>query len=400
MTKPFAARNRKKSRAFHAGIFSLPIPLLVLFLLLSSCVKAPPPPPDVPPRVEKIPPLAPVDWSEVAGWNDRSQDFLAPFQVFRNSCAALKTRSPWREVCGRAEELTAESQEQARRFFESFFRPHQVRNEDGNIEGLMTGYYVPDLVGRRHPTARFRHPLYRVPDDLLTIDLGEFRKDLQGLRLRGRLDGKKIIPYWVRSQIDGPQKPLLGQELFWVEDPVDLFFLHIQGSGRILLENGATVMVGYAEQNGHAYRSIGKLLIDSKEMTREQMSMQNIRAWARRNPDKTLQLLGENPRYIFFRELPPRFQTPPGSLGIPLTPRLSLAVDPSVIPLGAPVMVATLWPGHGGPLNKLMLAQDTGGAIKGPVRGDFFWGMGDAAGQLAGRMKEKCRFWVLLPREG
>ncbi|NLC71404.1 MAG: transglycosylase [Desulfuromonadaceae bacterium] len=373
--------------------------ILFIFLLLPSCMEVPPPPPEIPPTVEKVPPLLPVDWAEVEGWNEPSQDFLVSFQVFRDSCRVLKGRPRWRAVCAKVAEREPESREEARRFFETHFLPHQVRNEDGSTEGLMTGYYAPDLAGRRHATSTFRYPLYRPPADLLTIDLGEFRDDLKNQHLRGRVAGKKVIPYWERADIDGPQKPLQGQELFWLEDPVELFFLHIQGSGRILLENGEKVMVGFAEQNGHPYRSIGKLLIDSGEMKREQMSMQNIRAWARRNPDKTFKLLGENPRYIFFAELPAAFQTPPGSLGIPLTPRVSLAVDRSVIPLGAPVMVSTRSPGHGKPLKKLMLAHDTGSAIKGPVRGDFFWGMGDEAGRLAGRMKEKCHFWVLLPRE-
>jgi membrane-bound lytic murein transglycosylase A len=372
----------------------------ILLLLLSSCMEVPPTPPPLPPKVEKVSPLTPVEWAEVEGWNDPGRDFLESFRAFRDSCRVLQARPPWQGVCAAAAEAAPATPEAARRFFESRFRPHQVRNADGSGDGLMTGYYAPELEGRRQPTARFRYPLYRPPKDLLTVDLGEFRPDLAGTRLRGRLAGNRVVPYWTRAQIDGPQKPLQGEELLWVADPVELFFLHIQGSGRILLEDGTRVMVGYADQNGRPYCSIGKLLIDSGEMKREQMSMQNIRAWAQRNPDRTLRLLGENPRYIFFTQLSPSIQTPPGALGVPLTPRISLAVDRSVIPLGAPVMVSTFWPGHGPILNRLMLAQDTGGAIRGPVRGDFFWGMGDEAGALAGRMKERCRFWVLLPKEG
>ncbi|MBN1140926.1 MAG: murein transglycosylase A [Deltaproteobacteria bacterium] len=349
--------------------------------------------------MEKVPPFHLTEWSQVDGWDQPKQDFLYAFNVFRDSCRVLKQRSPWQTVCARAEETEPVRQEEARGFFEEHFDPHQVRNDDGTTEGLMTGYFAPDLVGDRQPSQRFRHPLYRAPEDLLTIELGELRPEFKELRLRGRVEGKKVLPYWSRAQIDGPQQPLKGQELFWVEDPVELFFLHIQGSGRIVLENGEKIMVGYADQNGHPFRSIGKLLIDSGEMSRDQMSMQNIQAWARRNPDKARRLLDENPSYIFFAELPTAFWTPPGALGLPLTPHRSLAVDRRVIPLGAPVMVSTTWPNSDYPLKNLMFAHDTGGAINGAVRGDFFWGMGNDAGRFAGRMKQKCYFWVLLPKE-
>jgi membrane-bound lytic murein transglycosylase A len=188
-----------------------------------------------------------------------------------------------------------------------------------------------------------------------------------------------------------------GKELFWVEDPVELFFLQIQGSGRMLLSGGERIMVNYADQNGHPYRSIGRLLLERGAMTRAQMSMQNIKAWAQKNPDQVKSLLAENPSYVFFRELPADVPSPPGAMGIPLTPERSLAVDRRYIPLGAPVYLATTWPGGELPLQRLMVAQDTGGAIKGRVRADFFWGMGDAAGQYAGRMKQPVRLWLLLP---
>jgi membrane-bound lytic murein transglycosylase A len=180
---------------------------------------------------------------------------------------------------------------------------------------------------------------------------------------------------------------------------VELFFLHIQGSGRILFEDGSATMVNYADQNGHPYRSIGKLLLDRGEMTRDQMSMQNIRAWARDNPEKTRDLLDENPSYIFFRELNTPEGNPPGAMGLPLTPGYSLAVDPRYVPLGAPVFLDTRWPGEERPLQRLMGAQDTGGAIKGAVRADFYWGVGEEAGNYAGRMKQQGALWLLLPRD-
>ena len=288
---------------------------------------------------------------------------------------------------------------EVRAFFERNFVPHQVRQANGSSEGLLTGYYVPDLHGSRTPSVAYPYPIYRRPDDLLVIDLSEVYPELGNYRLRGRVEGQRVIAYWDRSKIDGQGQPLAGQELFWVADPVELFFLQIQGSGRILLDNGERAMVNYADQNGHPYKSIGKYLIDRGAMTRDQMSMQNIREWARKNPQEVDKLLNQNPSYVFFRDLGGDVQSPPGALGVPLTPGRSLAVDRRYIELGAPVFIETTWPNSDRPLQRLMMAQDTGGAIKGRVRGDFFWGMGDQAGALAGRMKQTARFWVLLPRE-
>ena len=375
----------------------LQVSVFVLSLaVLSACVPAPPvdvPPPPPPAEVET---LKPVGWEEIDGWP--GTDLLASFEAFVASCRVLRHKEEWANACTAAEQLEAKSGTTLMQFYERWFVPHKVFNEDGTDTGTITGYYVPDLDGSRVRTERFAYPLYAVPDDLLIIDLRSVYPELGSYRLRGRVDGRRVVPYYTRSELDQGIEALAGKELFWLDDPVELFFLHIQGSGRIRLENGEKVMVNYAEQNGHPYRSIGRLLIERGIMTRNQMSMQNIRSWARNNPDQVGALLGENPSFIFFRELEPEVQSPPGSLGIPLTPEISLAVDPRTIPLGAPVFLSTTWPYDPRPLQKLMVAQDTGGAIKGHVRGDFFWGMGDEAGALAGRMKQDGRFWVLLPR--
>ena len=349
-----------------------------------------------PPVAVRVPPLTPVDWSEISGWE---QDALSPaLEVFMKSCQSLKWRDGWKEVCREAASLNPHDRSAARLFFETRFQAYQVRNADGSETGMITGYYAPDLRGSRQQTARFRYPLYAVPDDLLVVDLGSVYPELGNYRLRGRVEGRRVVPYWTREEIDGGKQPLAGQEIFWVEDPVELFFLHIQGSGRILPEGEEPVMVNYGDQNGHPYRSIGKLLLERGAMTRDQMSMQNIAAWARKNPDQVNSLLGENPSYIFFRELT-GVQSPPGAMGIPLTAGLSLAVDPRTIPLGSPVFLQTTWPSSDLPLQRLMVAQDTGGAIKGAVRADFFWGVGDDAGAYAGRMKQQGRLWVLLPKD-
>jgi len=376
--------------------------LLLVFFLAACSAKAPPeiaempPPPIEPPSVEHDP-LHPVEWSTVEGW--RADDLAAALEAFQGSCRAIGKRPRWQRVCAIAEDLNPSGSQSARSFFEIFFQPYQVRNEDGSSVGMITGYYGPELEGSRKPTEKFRYPLYAQPDDLLIIDLDEVYPELGDYRLRGRVVGNRVVPYFERSEIDESRQLLAGHEIFWVEDPVELFFLHIQGSGRIRLSDGELVMVNYANQNGHRYRSIGKLLLERQAMTRDQMSMQNIKAWVEQNPEAGMELLAENPSYVFFRELPADFTSPPGALGVPLKAQRSVAVDPRTIPLGAPVFLATTFPGTEQPLQQLMVAQDTGGAIKGRVRADFFWGMGEDAGAIAGRMKQDGRLWVLLPKE-
>jgi len=366
-----------------------------LVLMLAGCLAKPPEP--QPPPAQPVEPLQPVSWDEVVGWQfDRPAEALT---AFVKSCQAIGRRDRWQQVCAAARQVETGSDEVARKFFEKNFQPNLVVNDDGSSSGLITGYYGPELEGSRFPTEEYRYPLYRQPDDLLIIDLSELYPELGKYRLRGRVEGNRVVPYFDRSEIDTENSPLFGQELFWVKDPVELFFLQIQGSGRIRLPDGERVMVNYANQNGHPYRSIGKLLLERNAMTRDQMSMQNIRRWVRDNPDAGSKLLAENPSYVFFRELSSEYQSPPGALGVPLTPLRSLAVDPRTIPLGAPVFIATTYPGTDYPLEQLMVAQDTGGAIKGRVRADFFWGMGNEAGEVAGKMKQDGKLWVLLPRE-
>lgn len=360
-----------------------------------TVVPAPPEPPSLPAVSIPAPSLRAVPWEVLPGWGDA--DFTAAWSAFLGSCQVLKGDLSWQEVCLLA--ATTESTDNAtlRRFFESRFTPHQVVNPDGGNSGLITGYYEPLLKGSRLPTQRFRFPVYGVPEDLLAIDLGSLHPDLKHLRLRGRVLGNRVVPYFSRTQIEEGEAPVKGRELLWVDDPVELFFLQIQGSGRVQLDSGEVARIGYADQNGHPYRSIGRLLVERGELTLDEASMQGIKAWGRRNPDKLSELLNQNPSYVFFRELPKDLPGPLGSLGVPLTAGRSLAIDPRVIPQGAPVFLSTTWPNSSKPLNRLMLAQDTGGAIRGAVRADFFWGFGEEAGNLAGKMKQVGELWVLLP---
>ncbi|MFA6921305.1 MAG: MltA domain-containing protein [Gallionella sp.] len=372
---------------------------LALLPLLAACTVTPTPPilKPVPPVI--VPPVATAPfavskWEMLPDW--QKIDLQSSWNAFLQSCHALKKKPDWQTVCARANELTQPDNDALHLFFEDAFTPYQVFNPDGTSQGLITGYYEPRLSGSRVKTARFKYPLYAAPDDLLTIDLAELYPQLKDLRLRGRIEGKRIVPYFSRADIDAGKGAL--RVLYWVENPVDLFFLQIQGSGRIELADGHLVKVGYADQNGHPYVSIGKKLIEMGELKPEQASMQGIKQWAEQNHARLAALLEQNPSYVFFRELPEILPAPLGALGVPLTDQYSIAIDPRTIPLGLPVFLSTTYPNTAEPLNRLMLAQDTGGAIKGAVRADFFWGFGDQAGVMAGRMKQSGQMWVLFPK--
>ncbi|MBX9894932.1 MAG: MltA domain-containing protein [Nitrosomonas sp.] len=338
-----------------------------------------------------------VAWSALNGWRD--DDLLPAWQAFQKSCLALSKQPAWKASCQQASLLKQPDNAAVRKFFETHFTPYQIINTDNTQEGLVTGYYEPLLKGSRKPSNRYRFPIYAAPDDLLTIDLGAAYPELKDLRLRGRLDGRKVVPFHSRADIMNNPKLLDGYELLWVEDEVELFFLHVQGSGRIVFDNGEVMKVGFADQNGYPYNSIGKLLVERGELPLEKASMQGIKQWGQQNPRKLPELLQQNARYVFFRELPSDLSGPIGALGVPLTAGRSIAIDPQSIPQGAPVFLSTTWPNTNKPLNRLMVAQDVGGAIKGGVRADFFWGFGHEAGIQAGKMKQSGKMWVLLPRD-
>jgi membrane-bound lytic murein transglycosylase A len=221
--------------------------------------------------------------------------------------------------------------------------------------------------------------------------------ETRSVRLRGRLDGRRVVPYYSRAEIDARGETLRAPVLGWGADPVELFFLQVQGSGQLELETGERVRLAYADQNGHPYRSLGRYLVERGEMTLDQASMQGIKAWGLANPQKLQDALNTNASYVFFRESSdPR--GPIGALGVPLVPQYSLAVDRRFIPLGTPVFLATTYPLSDQPLVRLAAAHDSGGAIRGPVRADFFWGTGPDAAVPAGRMRQQGKMWLLWPR--
>lgn len=361
---------------------------------------APPPvaaKPAEPPKAPEYELLRQAEWSDLSGLDE--DNLIAAWPALMRSCGVLKGRDAWRNACSAASQLANPDKFAIKRFLLQYFMPYQASTHEGGTTGLITGYYQPELNGSRARSERYRYPLYTRPDDLITVELGNIYPELGGRRLRGKLHGSKLTPYYSRGEIDIIDSPLVGKELLWVDDVVDLFFLQIQGSGIIQLESGESIPVGYADQNGHPYQSIGRVLIDRGELTADKASMQGIKDWGRRNPEKLRELLNTNPSYVFFRELPGGLPGPLGALSVPIAAERSIAVDPRFIPLGAPVFLDTTYPNSSKPLRRLVVAQDTGGAIKGPVRADFFWGAGFEAGRQAGGMKQQGRMWVLMPKE-
>jgi membrane-bound lytic murein transglycosylase A len=334
-----------------------------------------------------------VGFASLPGWQGAA---LEPsLQAFLAGCA--KPPAPLARACELAAAAPAGDEPAARGFFESVFAPYVlVSSETGEI-GLVTGYYEPVIEGSRAPTEINRTPIFGLPEDLVVVDLAAMNPELRNLRLRGRLEGRRLVPYYSRAEIESRglafQAPVIG----WTADPVELFFLQIQGSGQLQLDGGERIRIGYADQNGHPYRSLGRHLVERGELALEQASMQGIKAWAAANPERLQQALNHNASYVFFRELPDA-RGPIGALGIALGPEYSLAVDRRFVPLGAPVYLASTYPLSQAPLERLMAAHDTGGAIRGVVRADFFWGSGPQAGESAGRMRQQGRMWLLWPR--
>jgi len=340
--------------------------------------------------------LTPAMWQDLDGL--MQDNVKSAWPAWLQSCSKLIKQPAWQAACSEAQRMQQPNNAQIIAYFTTHFNVFKANNADGTDIGKVTGYYQPVLKGSQYKTAQYPYPLYREPDDLITVELAAQYPELKFKRIRGRLEGNKLYPYLTRAEIDTPSSPLAGTEIFWINDIIDVFFLHIQGSGVVELESGERIQVGYANQNGHRYHSIGRLLIRRGELAKHEASMQGIKNWARDNLDKVQDLLNSNPSYVFFRKLPRGLPGPLGALGVPVSAERSIAVDRKFIPLGAPVFLSTTQPNSDTPLKRLMMAQDTGGAIKGGVRADFFWGAGDAAGAKAGSMNQQGKIWVLLPK--
>ena len=387
----------------------------VFFILLAGCAEFRPPLSSLPPTVQTLN-LTPVSYDGLLGW--QQDEYTQAFATFLRSCnkiikqpargqmmpgfAAGKTIDLQR-VCRKALQANIENSSlKVRLFFETWFKLYQV-SDGTNKHGLFTGYYEPRLRGSRKRSSKYNVALYRRPPDLISVGLGRFRKGWLGQEISGQLSGVRLVPYASRAAIDRGALKGRGLELLWVDNAIDAFFLHIQGSGRVVLDTGETVRVGFAGRNGQPYFAIGRDLVKKGIISKENISLQSIRAWLEKNPNQAVSLMQKNKSYIFFREVTvPQEQAqsnngPLGAAGVSLTPGRSLAVDRKYFSMGTPMWIDTSHPLTQDPLRRLMVAQDTGGAIVGPVRGDFFWGAGVQAREAAGRMKQTGQLYILLP---
>ena len=370
--------------------------LLACAAALSACVSRPRPGAEVPPTVR----FEPVKWSKLPGW--KVDDALAARPALVGTCRALNTRAPWQSFCSVVLTSSPTDADSVRHVVEQQLTPYRVERVTGRkaeSHGMITGYFEPLIHGSRERSDVYATPLYRPPDDLLIVDLASVIPELKGKRVRGRLEGNRVVPYYTRAATrEAPG--LAGHEIVWIDNALDAFMLEIQGSGRVQLTTGETIRLQYADQNGQPYRSIGRYLADKGIMTIDQVNMPAIRAWLAANPARVNEVLDSNPSVVFFSEAPLEDPSigPKGAQGIPLTAGRSIAIDPKFLPLGAPMFLSTTQPGTSElPLQRLVVAQDTGGAIRGPVRADFFFGYGSDAATQAGMMKYDGEMWLLWP---
>jgi len=351
-----------------------------------------------------------VSFKNVPGWvaDNHSEALVA----FLKSCKKINSTSAniklgngkisisvedWKKICAVGSKVKYGSKIESQYFFESNFTPYLIKNNYKST-GIFTGYYEPQLQGSWSPSVKYQFPIYGRPKDLVSIDLGAFRSELIGTQLAGRKFKNKIVPYHTRAEINSGA--LKGQqlELLWVDSAIEAFFLHIQGSGQIVFPDGSLLRIGFAARNGQRYTPIGRELIAMKVLKPNQVSLQSIQAWLAANPLAGLKLMEKNKAFIFFRIL--NEKGPIGAQGVVLTPGRSLAVDRKFIPLGLPIWLVTTEPGiDEKPLRRLVVTQDTGSAIKGPVRGDLFIGHGFKAGMVAGQMKQPGKYFILIPKK-
>jgi membrane-bound lytic murein transglycosylase A len=391
---------------------------VVLVLALLGCV-----PPGRAPTTAAKPELSlsPVTFADLPGWaQDRPAEALPVFLAGCGELADAAKGQPlggqglaatlggppaaWQPACAAGALVRPGDDAAARAYFEAYFQPYAVADRTAPAgsrqQARFTGYFDPEVRGSRVPGGPYRSPLLGRPPDLVQVSLGTFAADLKGRSIAGRVQDGRLVPYYDRAEIESGVLARRRLELVWLTDPVDVFMLQVQGSGRVDLPDGHVVRVTYAGQNGLPYVPIGRVLADRGQIPLDQVSLASIRAWLEQHPAQADEVMDRNPSYVFFREvtdLRPD-QGPPGALGVPLVPLRSLAVDRAFIPLGAPVFIATTDPVTGAPLQRLMLAQDLGGAIKGPARADIFFGWGRAAEDRAGRMRAEGHEFLLLPR--
>ena len=358
--------------------------------------------------------LRAVSFADLPGW--QTSDARLALDAFGRSCAQIQQRprgesmggngyggsvADWISVCASLPRPSTPGA--ARDWFERNFVPYAV-GAGLSHSALFTGYYEPELHGARTRHGAFQTPIYGLPFDLIEVDLGAFHPNLHGEHIAGRLDGNRLVPYFTRAEIDR-EGLRTAPILFFSNDPAGVFFLQIQGSGRVRLEDGVMRRVAYAGQNGRDYTAVGRILVQDGALEKSQLSLQSIRSWMNAHPAKAREVMEQDQSYVFFKELPigdPSLGSP-GAEGVALTPAASFAVDNRIHPLGAPFYLVASVPDRNparpeNPLAGLFVAQDIGGAIRGPLRGDLFFGYGNEAESMAGRMKANGQMYVLLPK--
>ena len=357
---------------------------------LTACSVSPPKP-DAP-AASVTTTYAKSNWAALPAVSD--SDLQAGFDAWRSACPRLKRDAVWAAPCAAAAGV-ATTPTAIRQFLQDTLQVYALRAGGHRADGLITGYYEPVYPGSLTRTAKATVPVYGVPTDMVSVQLDSLYPELKGKRLRGRVEGRVLRPYDDAATIStkGVNAPVLA----WLTHPMDLQFLQIQGSGRIRLDDGRQLRIAYADQNGHPYRPIGRWLVEQGELKKEDVTMDAIRSWANAHPARIPELLASNPSYVFFSKGPDGDEGPRGSLNVPLTAGYSVAVDRTVVPLGSLLWLSTTRP-DGSAVVRPVAAQDTGGAIAGEVRADLYWGTGDAAGKLAGDMKQKGNLWLLWPK--
>jgi len=329
--------------------------------------------------------LKKVSWSELKEFESDNLD--EAFIVFKKGCQSSK--NSLKELCN----LTKDRND-SQSFFINNFELYKLYDNSNNDKGLITGYYEPLLYGSKTQTEKYKYPIYKTPKDLVVIDLKQFSSELPKKKLVGKVLKNKFIPYDTREEISKREDL---EAICYVDNKVDLFFLHIQGSGRVQLDTNETINIGYSGQNGRDYFAIGKQLVADGEIQKEKISLQTIRQWLESHPDKSEEILNLNQSFIFFEE---SNTSASGSLGVELVEKRNIAVDTTIIPLGYPVFLKTTNPITKEKINRLVVAADTGGAIKGEIRADYFYGFGKVAEEFAGVMKEEGEMYLFIPKKG
>ncbi len=327
----------------------------LIFLLFSACARTPVP---------------------------KNEDYRAVLESFQTNCKTKQAQKIYGHLC-----TEAQSVHDASAFFEDNFTLTSL-----GANGLLTGYYEPEIHGSLHKTQKYKYPIYTTPNDLVVVKLDKLYPKLQNYRLRGRLQNHVVVPYYSRKEMS--THDINASVICYTDSKVDLFFLEVQGSGRVLMEDGTSIFIGFANQNGHPYKSIGKYLVALGEISQENISLQSIRAWFEKHPNRVESILNHNPSVVFFQQ---KKQSATGSLGLALTPLRSIAVDRRKIPLGSMLLLEASDINVN--YNRIVFAQDTGGAIKGKVRADMFLGFGAKAAAIAGKLKAPLKLWMYIPKE-